>query len=405
MAVMVSKEVTMCMRTFQLALPILAGFVLLALASLPLSACGPSPRPRGTGDDDLGGDMCGAGQPNRCVFNQLQACINDRYQPVATCSAKEVCTPELGCAECDPALGTTCVGDSVFTCLPNGQVGPLEQACGLDGCAGGACHESQDCDADGVELVYVVDTENHFLGFDPARDAHAFKLIGTLNCPAGPALPEYGGGLLLAGTPFSMSVDRKGRAWVLYTSGEIFWVDVTNANCMKSPFQVGSGGFHLFGMGFAALKPQAKDELLYVAGGVIGTDPAALGAIDPGNLTVQTIGTMTKLEYSPELSGTGNAELFAYYPGGQMGGRIAKVERATGQLGQSWDLPPLGEAVSAWAFAQWGGRFYVFVSSSSANRVVRLDPATGQAVTVVPSSPYQVVGAGVSTCAPFEIPD
>ena len=49
-----------------------------------------------------------------------------------------------------------------------------------------------------------------------------------------------------------MSIDRDANAWVLYTSGEIFWVPVTDVDsCTRSPFTPGSQGFELFGMGYS----------------------------------------------------------------------------------------------------------------------------------------------------------
>ena len=44
--------------------------------------------------------------------------------------------------------------------------------------------------------------------------------------------PDWNGGG--QATPFSMSVDREGQAWVLYTSGEIFKVSIEDASCADS---------------------------------------------------------------------------------------------------------------------------------------------------------------------------
>ena len=72
---------------------------------------------------------------------------------------------------------------------------------------------------------------------------------------------------------------------------------------------------------------------------------------------------------------------------------------------QQWKVPPLPGQVTAWAFSHWGGKFYIFVTSSpdgftEKSQVLMLDPATGVAGTYLPSMPYRIVGAGVSTCAP-----
>jgi hypothetical protein len=56
--------------------------------------------------------------------------------------------------------------------------------------------------------------------------------------------------------------------------------------------------------------------------------------------------------------------------------------------------------VSAWAFAQWGGIFFVFVTTTSGPQVRSVNRQTGEAKVVMGSIPYRVTGAGVSTCAP-----
>jgi len=64
--------------------------------------------------------------------------------------------------------------------------------------------------------IYVVDAtvagnraDFKLLRFEPEQAT--FTAIGQLDCPSA-----------RDATPFSMSVDRRGRAWVLYSSGEIF---------------------------------------------------------------------------------------------------------------------------------------------------------------------------------------
>ena len=55
---------------------------------------------------------------------------------------------------------------------------------------------------------------------------------------------------------------------------------------------------------------------------------------------------------------------------------------------------------NAWAFAFWGGDFYMFTAPDVAGSIVqRFRPSTG-AITHVADYPERIVGAGVSTCAP-----
>ena len=124
-------------------------------------------------------------------------------------------------------------------------------------------------------------------------------------------------------------------------------------------------------------------------------------------LAPEAIATVLADEHNPELTGTGDARLFGYFPG-ETATRVARIDRTTGQDTEAWPLPALEEAVRAWAFAHWGGRFYAFITtqdeySNVRSKILRLDPTDGHLTTVVESSPYIVVGAGVSTCAPVTV--
>jgi hypothetical protein len=280
----------------------------------------------------------------------------------------------------------------------------MQQACGLEQCANGVCGGDL-CETEGVKLIYVVDRDYNLLSFDPGN-GNVFSLIGSLSCPAGPSWPGWGG--LGPATPFSMSVDRDARAWVLYTSGQIFWVSTADASCQASGFTPGQQGYELFGMGFVADAPGADTEKLFVAGGSASSQTSGrLGVVDPTTLQLTDLAAVPAAEYSPELTGTGNAELYGYYPG--MSTFIARMNQATAQTEQSWVLPPLDYTVIAWAFAHWGGRFYVFVTTedvftgAQTREVYLLDPMTGDASLLLPNIPYVIVGAGVSTCAPVII--
>ena len=54
-----------------------------------------------------------------------------------------------------------------------------------------------------------------------------------------------------------------------------------------------------------------------------------------------------------------------------------------------------------WAFSFWGGHTYLYVSQGSGSNVVDYDPASGNInPTYMTSIGFDIVGAGVSTCAP-----
>ncbi len=328
-----------------------------------------------------------------CEGRSYRACQGGAYVTVDECGAGETCTPGVGCGGCAPGVDL-CVGDVLHACTAEGAIGDPVERC-ADGCEDGRCVD--DC-AEGADLVYVVDSDYALLSFDPRTEA--FRRVGSLRCPAARSWPEWPSA---AATPFSMSVDRGGRAWVLFTSGEVFFVDTRDASCAASGFERGQAGFELFGMGFVSDAPGSRAETLYVAGGRVGQLGAGqLGAIDPGTLALTPIGSLPRGDVGPELTGNANAELFGYFPGDPT--RVARLDKASAREADAWSLPALSGQPRAWAFAHWGGRYYIYVSTqrggSERSQVLRLDPSDGSTETVIDESPYRVVGAGVSTCAP-----
>ena len=231
-------------------------------------------------------------------------------------------------------------------------------------------------------IIYAIDQDNMLRGFDPTT--MKFINIGFLLCPA-----EQGA------TPFSMGVDHNAVAWVLYNSGEIFLVDTQTAACKASAFVPNQGDFTNFGMGFVAdKKGQVAAEHLYLA----GVANMQLGVMDPVKLTIGAVGP---LGGNPELTGTGGAALYGFFPD-ENTPRVSLLDKATGLEGQSYPLANLKGQALAWAFAFWGGDFWIFLQrlQDASTHVWRLDGATGKVIDVVPNTGFVIVGAGVSVCAP-----
>lgn len=380
----------------------------IVVSALYVLGCGPSATMGG--DGGVGPmDPC-VGQVSRCWGSTYQVCVDGQFQDQATCMGAQVCAQDLGCVACDPAWNETCVGDDAYVCNDDGSLGGFLETCPLETCVHGQCGAPMGCAEEG-KYIYVVDETYRLLRFDPTMESSlsAFSVIGNLSCPASASWPDWGG--VGPATPFSMSVDRTGRAWVLYTSGEIFWVSTDDASCQATGFVKGQQSFQLFGMGFVSDSAGSNAEKLYIAGGPaidLSTGMSDLAFVDPTSLGITQRGPLATAEYSPELTGTGAAELYAYYPGAT-NSFVAKIDKMTGQSLQQWPLPGLDQDVMAWAFAHWGGRFYIFVTTtdlftgSNNSRVLRLDPMTGATVTLQQNLPYIIVGAGVSTCAPIII--
>jgi hypothetical protein len=380
-------------------------YISVLCVTLFAAACGPGAQSDDDGDDT--GTDC-TGDETRCSGNIYEVCVDGTFEVGEACPTG--CNADLGgCVECDPDDGNSCDGNIVVTCNADGTYGNQVEDCGADMiCTGGMC--SRACTADGVDLVYVVDQSYNLVSFDPRKLGTAddpFSLIGALNCPAGAPLT----GWTAPATPFSMSVDREGTAWVLYTSGEIFHVDVTDASCAASsftPHQQG-GEWELFGMGYSTDTAGGDTEKLYIAGGPIMPVPNPMsGYLDPSTLVIQDTGGITTGENSPELTGTGDAKLFGYFPGTNSNGFVQEISKTTpgNVTGSPMQAGPVDLGPAAWAFAHWGGKFYIFVTDNLSfnSQVQVVDRASGAYEGVVLQNlPYIIVGAGVSTCAPVVV--
>lgn len=382
----------------------------LSLSLLAFVACGPG-APGDDDDTDAGTGQPCTGSGNQCVGTQYQECRGGEWIVVESCA--NVCNANLGgCVDCNPGVNT-CNGNSVVQCGADGSFGGVVETCAAGTeCMGGSCERA--CSADGVDLIYVVDDDNNLLSFDPraiGTPAGPFQTIGRLNCPAGTALDGSG-----PATPFSMAIDRDATAWVLYSSGRIFNVSTQTAACTATTFQaqqnVGGQQWDLFGMGYVTDTAGGDTEKLWIGGGdanaAIG---GSLGYLTPGTLAVNRVGALTTTaENSPELTGLGDATLWGFYPGATSA-FVQQIDKTTGGgLGTALRFEGgFGGTIRAWAFAQWGGKFYVFVTTQAGiigtlnSQVRSIDRATGQTATILQNLPNIIVGAGVSTCAPVVI--
>ena len=250
------------------------------------------------------------------------------------------------------------------------------------------------CVADNQD-IYVLSDLGTIWSFDPTNNE--FDFITDVDC----------GGMT---DTFSMGVSRKGRAWVQYGSGDIYTVDLKDPGsaCKDPGFTPGAPLFPNFGMAFVTNSSDDPCDKLYAHSGIepglIGDDVGALGVIDPETLALSEI---AKIDYAwGELTGTGDGRLFAFQ--GDAPPFIAEYDKTTGDMLGSWPLAGVASP-SAFAFAAWGGDFYLFMTDdgdfASMSRVLHVDfdesEGDGKAITViVPAAPIRIVGAGVSTCAP-----
>jgi hypothetical protein len=247
----------------------------------------------------------------------------------------------------------------------------------------------------GSTLVYVITEQNELYSFYPPT--LAFSKIGNIACPA-----------TASDSPFSMAVDRKGTAYSVFQSGALFQLSTASAACKATSFAPGQHGFGTFGMGYAANTGDAG-ETLYVAEGNVTISPRpnsqGLAAIDTQSFVLSYVAPFTPPIPGPELTGTGDGRLFGFYTNADTpGSHIIEIDRTTGRVLADSPLQ-VGDPSDAYAFAFWGGVFWVFTAApvgttGGPTTVTRFDPSTGSESNVA-TLPSTIVGAGVSTCAPM----
>jgi hypothetical protein len=242
--------------------------------------------------------------------------------------------------------------------------------------------------------IYVVSTEDMLLKFDPPT--LKFSTIGKLKCATD------------GSHPFSMAVDRQGTAWVLYDTGKLYHVSTTDGSCKNSGYQPGQKGWTLFGMGFVSDTVGSSAETLFVIDGTGvngGTNAGkGLGKIDTSTLKIAPVAQFNGglAGRTAEVTGLGNGKLFGFFVdvSDTSATSVAEIDRNSAKVlsNTSQALP----TINAWAFAHWGGSFYLFNGTGSkASRVHKYNPIAKTTTEVVANAGYRIVGAGVSTCAPL----
>ena len=231
-----------------------------------------------------------------------------------------------------------------------------------------------------AELVYVVDQERRMHAFDP-RDG-TFELVGELDC----------GGFPGTATPGSMGLTRLGTAYVNYSDGEVRAVSIEDGGCGSSGWTAQAGEFAHFGMGFIG---EGGDEALYVA----SADRLARLNTDTWELT-----PVGNLPSQCELAGNSRGQLWGFFPL-ENPPQILELDPSDASVIASYNMPPLPPDLDTFAFTAWGGDLYIFYRVSgmgSSTDVYRYTPGGSAPELVVEDTGLNVVGAGVSICAPAE---
>ena len=279
----------------------------------------------------------------------------------------------FGCEDLDRArLGFTGV-DMAPPPTPTTQ--PLDPAVGPDGCS------------EAAKLVYLIDEDGTLMSFEPAK--LKFTEIGKVPCSS----LRFN----------SMAVDRAAVAWVNSEDGQVFRVNTQMKPLDCSPTSFDSADFVQFGMGFSSNAVGSSDETLFVA----GPDGLAssLATLDTATMKVRVVGAMNGSW--PELTGTGSAELWGFFPDSSMS-KLAQIDKKSATLKREMPLPQLNGIQRAWAFAFWGGSYWIFLQRfadlSTNVWQVSFDESGTHVIEAVHNTGRTIVGAGVSTCAPVAQP-
>jgi hypothetical protein len=245
--------------------------------------------------------------------------------------------------------------------------------------AGGDTSRIDDCTA-AAKLVYLVTQQNNLYSFDPSIDGlSAYKRIGTLTCET-------------ASTPQSMSVDRLGRAYVFYSSGHLYYVSTTTAQCTPTSYVhpvEPTKSFNQLGMGFTAATPESNDQVLYIHSPDFG-----LATVDLPTLAVSKLNVLPAL--TMELTGGPDAVLFGF---ASSTAELSQIDRTTYQTRAVHKLNL--KNVAAFAFARYAGVFYVFTAPTNGmTTTTRYDAQSNTESIRDPDIGFTVVGAGQSICVP-----
>lgn len=242
--------------------------------------------------------------------------------------------------------------------------------------------EEEDGCVDEASLVYLVGRDKEELWtFDPTD--LSLEKLGNLECDA-------------SGTAASMSVTREGIGYVRFSGDDLYAVDLVDLSCSPTDYRPGATGFGSFGMGFARDGGAEGDDVLFVA------NANRVARLDTGDWSMQTVGNLAS---QAEITGTRSGELWAFLPL-EDPAALVQLGPADGKELRRVGMPAFPDPgnIDTFAFAHWGGEFWVFVREygmGSSTDVYRVR-VNGELDRVLVDIGFDVVGAGVSTCVPEE---
>lgn len=251
------------------------------------------------------------------------------------------------------------------------------------------------CAADVADSMILLDVDASLYRLTP--DTLALEPLGTLVCRG-------------ASSAMALTIDREGLLWAMMVDDQgyrgIYTIDVETLACEATAFvDPIAEDIGVNTLAFVADEPGGETESLYVGANVGGSfdfdNPLSLGRVDLATMDMEIVGTAdlvpTGYYQIADLTGTGDSRLFGFFAGDTAA--VAELDESTSAL-VGYDLLEIGVG-SPWAFAQWAGRLWLFSPGSPGSQIRAYDPVTQAIEPLSDGIGIGVVGAAVSTCAPF----
>ena len=192
-----------------------------------------------------------------------------------------------------------------------------------------------------------------------------------------------------------MAVQRNGRAWTLFTDGNLYTFDVTTAHCQTTSYVPEQEGLILFGMNFAS-DGLTNSETLYLSSDS-SNPPYRLATLDIETLEISIVGYYRGISARAELTGTNDGRLFGLFEGTPY--MIAEINSTSGELVSqtAQDTIRYTSDSSNFAFASYSSNFFLFVGDQSFTDIFLFNSTT-RTTTKQTRISNGIVGSAVSTC-------
>lgn len=192
-----------------------------------------------------------------------------------------------------------------------------------------------------------------------------------------------------------MAVQRDGKAWALYTDGNLYRFDTKTSQCEQTSFLAGQSEVTLFGMHFARDDSDDNDRLYITSDS--SNPPFRLATIDVDSLDISIINYYQSISARAELTTTSDGRLFGLFEGTPF--IIAELNRTNGEIVSHATQNTIQYASdsSHFAFTAYSTGFFLFVGNGTFTDVFLYDSTT-DTITSKKRISDSIVGAGLSTC-------